>query len=367
MIINYKNYRAVYHWIYITLLLISLLSASCISRTTIDYETEITPTPIPTVPVAIKPTYTVQKGEVISKIQFLGRVAPVNEENLYFGVDGRIRKIYRKENEKVEPGTIIADLTSMDNLESQQAFLNLDLRRAEIRADIANQNLLLARIQNSYFRPEYPYIISLREKDLELAQIAVEEMKLKIKAQQDQISASRITAPFAGTIVSSRLSEGGKVNALEPMVVFADLSKLEVVAKLDSTQLNQVAEGMAILAVLTDRPGQELSGKIRRLPYSAATTDIKSPDQNVRIALDIKGDQSLLKLNDLVRVTVVLEKRSDALWLPPQAIRTFDGRKFVVIKDGDLQKRIDIKTGIQGDDRIEIVEGLIEGQLVIVQ
>jgi multidrug efflux pump subunit AcrA (membrane-fusion protein) len=72
-------------------------------------------------------------------------------------------------------------------------------------------------------------------------------------------------------------------------------------------------------------------------------------------------------MGDLVRATAVLESREDVLWLPPQAVREFEGRKFVIVQDGDAQRRVDVKTGIVGEDRVEILEGLTEGQVVLTQ
>ncbi len=53
------------------------------------------------------------------------------------------------------------------------------------------------------------------------------------------------------------------------------------------------------------------------------------------------------------------------LWLPPQAIRVFEGREFVVVRDGDMQRRVDLKTGLKTVECVEIIEGLSEGQVVI--
>ena len=66
-----------------------------------------------------------------------------------------------------------------------------------------------------------------------------------------------------------------------------------------------------------------------------------------------------------MRVTVVLEQKDDVLWLPPQAIRTFEGRKFVVVQADGYQQRVDVTIGIEGDDRVEIEDGLEEGQTVV--
>ena len=66
-----------------------------------------------------------------------------------------------------------------------------------------------------------------------------------------------------------------------------------------------------------------------------------------------------------MRAMVVLESKKDILWLPPQAIRTFEGRTFVVVQDGQGQRRVDVVTGIQAEDKVEIVSGLEEGQVAI--
>ena len=66
-----------------------------------------------------------------------------------------------------------------------------------------------------------------------------------------------------------------------------------------------------------------------------------------------------------MRVQVVLERRASALWLPPQAIRKYEGRRFVVVQDSDGQRRVDVRIGITSDDRVEILEGLEVGQIVI--
>jgi len=55
------------------------------------------------------------------------------------------------------------------------------------------------------------------------------------------------------------------------------------------------------------------------------------------------------------------------LWLPPDAIRAFEGRRFVVVREGERERRVTIKTGIETDDKIEIVDGLKEGDVVVGQ
>jgi multidrug efflux pump subunit AcrA (membrane-fusion protein) len=72
-----------------------------------------------------------------------------------------------------------------------------------------------------------------------------------------------------------------------------------------------------------------------------------------------------MALGDRVRITVELERSEDTLWLPPQAVRTFEGRTFVVIQEGGGQRRMDVTVGIRSDERYEILSGLSEGQVVV--
>ena len=46
------------------------------------------------------------------------------------------------------------------------------------------------------------------------------------------------------------------------------------------------------------------------------------------------------------------------LWLPPAALRTFQGRTFVVIEEANGQRRADVRLGIESDARVEILEGV---------
>jgi multidrug efflux pump subunit AcrA (membrane-fusion protein) len=126
---------------------------------------------------------------------------------------------------------------------------------------------------------------------------------------------------------------------------------------------------MPAVAAPVSSPGDEVPAVVRRLPYpyggGGRSEGVGEEDTSTRVSLDMQAAGDLFELGDLVRVTVVLEQKQDVLWLPPQAIRLFEGRRFVVVQEADGQRRVDVKVGIQGEDRIEIEEGLTEGQVVV--
>jgi multidrug efflux pump subunit AcrA (membrane-fusion protein) len=174
-----------------------------------------------------------------------------------------------------------------------------------------------------------------------------------------------LTAPFDGIVYNLRIAPGRNATSYQVYAVVADVANLEIQADLTATDLLDLEEGMPVIVALANRPSETYTGTIRRIPKLNSSEASEEEDKTTRVELDIDPSEVGLEDGNLMRVTVVLEFKEDAFWLPPQAIRTFEGRKFVVVQDGDVQMRVDIKVGIESNDRVEIIEGLELGQVVI--
>lgn len=369
------------------------------SRSQQTADEEATPTPIPTAIVPTKPTYTVKRGEIVDQLEFSGRISAITEEDLFFRSTGRVRNLFFKRDAIVEQGTVIADL-EIDDLERELISVNLDLERAQSQLDSAERelefdrrqaqaNLEIAQLQLSNLRrqvPVNPEEIAIQELRVELAQIALEKLEsgvdqllvndveratLQVEKLEAAIADSQITAPFDGELKSISLVAGQGVEAYKNVAVIADTSSLEISADLISSQLDGLAEGMVANVVLVSRPGVVLEGEVRRLPFpygsGASGSTVEDLDKSTRISLSESPDEAGYEDGDLVRVTVELERKDDVLWLPPQALRNFDGRRFAVIQDGETQRRVDVTVGIQTPEMVEVEEGLEEGQIVVGQ
>jgi multidrug efflux pump subunit AcrA (membrane-fusion protein) len=358
-----------------------------------------TPTPIPTAIVARKPTYTVEQGEVVKELTFSGRISPVVEEELFFRNNGRVRAVYVKRNDLVAEGTLIAEL-EIDTLERELAAAQLELEQAEIVLEAATHNLqfdqravqialemeriTLADLQSK--TPPDPEAIQLQQKQVELAEIEVARMeqgvdanlqnafaraKLEVERLEAAIAEAQIHAPFEGQLLSVSLTPGQAIEGFQKVVSIADITALEVSADLLSDQMSQLVEGMPVQVTLVSRPGEILTGSIRQLPYPYGSggrgISVEDQDKSTRFTLDQSAQDLGFSMGDLVRVTAELERKQDVLWLPPQALRVFDGRRFAVVQEGDIQRRVDVTVGILTDERVEIESGLELGQVVVGQ
>lgn len=316
-------------------------------------------TPVPKAAVPIKPTYTVQRGEVATKVEFSSEIAPIVEKELFFRSDGRIRKVYFKKGDMVKQGDLLADLEILNGLERQQALSQIQVKRVEIALEMAKLRLKMSK--EAALKPDNDALV-LQTYEVTLAELDLEQVKLNNEDLGDTIDSARIVSPINGKILSINLLEGYPATAYKAAVVVGDITSLELRSELDTTTRDKIVKGMPLEATAVYRPGVSYKGIVTGLPGKLTSGEM---DTYTHITLESDPTQDGMSVGDRLTVVAIVEISESTLWLPPQAVRVFEGRTFVVIQDGDVQRRVDVKQGIKSEDRVEILEGLTEGQIVV--
>jgi multidrug efflux pump subunit AcrA (membrane-fusion protein) len=402
-----------------------------------------TPTAVPPGSDADQQVYTVQRGDIVRQVEFVARVAPVQEAELYFLADGYLLQLHAQRGDTVDEGEVLAEL-EMTDLRRQLDAAELDLEQAQIESSRAVTRTLLSleeaqlaldNARASYDRPtilqaqqalthslealayaeiEYQkaldrpwepqsvrdsyarqladarqaaeiaqasYDRAVRERDYNLrrlelalarAQLEYEvglsgvdpRLEQNVEQLEDRLAEGQLVAPFDGTMLSIGAVPGERVSAYEPVLLVGEPSALELRADLAAEDMEELTEGQEVVLVSAVEPGSEFAGTITRLPYGWGG-EVGEADPAVHIAPGAGFPE--LELGALVRVSAVLEEKQDVLWLPPSALQTFHGRTFVIVQEEDgTQPRVDVVTGIESLERVEIVSGLEEGQVVVV-
>lgn len=222
--------------------------------------------------------------------------------------------------------------------------------------------------------------VAIAERQVDLAQLAVdglageadpllkndvERAQFEVDKLQAALADAQIVAPFDGEAqVAFALSPGSAADAYRYLATVSDITDLEISGDVANVPLDQVSAGMAATVSPAARPGVNFEAHIRQVPASgllAGTNQVKT----LRVTLDDPAKMFMVRNDELVRITLVMEQRPGVLWLPPQAIRNFEGRRFVVVQDEAGQRRIDVELGIETDAKVEITAGLTEGQTVV--
>ena len=200
------------------------------------------------------------------------------------------------------------------------------------------------------------------------ADVDVQKAELTLQEAQEKLGNAQLTAPFDGRVLNVSIRKGSQAEALRTVMVIGQVENLEITANLNATELEQLSVEAPATIRLRNRPEEALEGAVRQLPYpygggSGSGAD-QDDDRSVRIAVVSTGVE--LTLGELAEITVVLEEKENVLFLPPAAIRRFQGRRFVVVQTPDGgQQRVDVQIGIESEEKVEILDGLEEGQVVI--
>ena len=380
----------------VLLLMLGLFTLTgCASQATFgDAITQGEPTAIPTPVVPSKPVYEVERGKIVYERRFFGRITPSVTEEIAFAIDGRILEVLIDAGADVSQGDVLARLNTSgwetqlldaeeelaiaaSILESAEGKVRYDSQRAVLSLEMAQLRLDHALAQageESSSDEQLETNLLMLERDL--AQVAVDELAsgvdpqlrfdvARVQKRVDEIRATiakaELVAPMSGRLVNFSPDPGEPVLAYDPIGLVADLSVLEITDDMNPEDLSELNEGMPLLIKRAALPGNVYSGLIASLPapYGLAT------DELVHVSFDEQPPTGEFDVGDRMNYTVVIEERDDVLWLPQSAIRQFSGRNFIVVRNEGVQQRVDVRLGLEGDGRVEILEGAEEGQTVI--
>ena len=249
------------------------------------------------------------------------------------------------EDALVEREKLVANLSDAER--GQRA---LDLESQVLRADLERSEINLRRQRGT----------------ADLAQIeAVETARIAVEATQAKIDNGSLIAPFDGEVGLISAKVGEIVNALAPLMVVARPGELELVGSPSEEQLAEISVGQPVVVRFVTVGAEPQMGTIAKVPLIG--NDSGSNNQSRARAVRIKLPEGVkLESGEIARISTFTASRKDVLWIPPQGLRTFRARSFVVVKNGDgTESRRDVKTGLQSTDRVEIMDGLKEGDIVV--
>ncbi|MNC30679.1 macrolide transporter subunit MacA [compost metagenome] len=116
---------------------------------------------------------------------------------------------------------------------------------------------------------------------------------------------------------------------------------------------------------------KEYKGKVLQTPSTApvgtAAGNKALQDKNAKsIYFSIPNPPEDASLGSSVYFTLTLENKDSVLVIPRGALRSYGGRNYVQILDGQSRKEVDVEQGIVTQTDVEIRQGLKEGQKIII-
>ena len=346
--------------------------------------------PTRTVAVAL-----VTRAPLKSGLRLSGEFRPYQEVDLHAKVDGYIRHIYVDVGDKVKEGQTLAVL-EIPELNAQVAGAQADIgrsrdaiRRAE--NDVQRAESTHAAAHSAYSRLKQasaarPGLIAeqelddsfARDKESEAqvgsAQAALAEAKSQLsvaEANQQHYAAleayAQITAPFSGVITKRYADTGALIQAgtssntqAMPVVRLAQWSRLRLVLPVPESAVPGLRLGEDV-AVRVPSLNRTFQGKVAR--FADALSD---ETRTMHTEIDVGNSDGTLVDGMYAETDLQLKQPQNSLTVPIQAVqRNGDSGRVLVVANGAVEERT-VKLGAEGNERIEILSGVSEGDSVIV-
>ena len=312
-------------------------------------------------------TETVKRRDIASSVQATGTVKAKIGAEVKVGarISGRVVKLYANIGDVVKKGEVIARLEQEDlKAKVNEARMNLEIAGANI--DLAQKSF--RRMQNLYVKDFVSRDkVDVAERDYKAALAQVNQIKETIKYNETQMSYATITAPISGVIASVSTQEGETVAAglnAPTFVNIIDLGRLQVDAYVDETDIGKIKPGLEATFTVDSFPEKDFKGSVAAV-YPKAT--IQDNVVYYITIISIENPEGKLKPDMTANVIINLKKHENVLTVPNRAIKRERGKRVVYVLENGRPVQKVIKTGWKDSNYTEIIEGLNEGDRVIIE
>jgi RND family efflux transporter MFP subunit len=312
------------------------------------------------------------RHEVVDSITVVGNLIAETTVDVVPRVAGRIDSVSVKLGDRVTRGQLIAKIEDRELREQiRQAEAQLEVNRSTVIArqnDLKVQENVLERTRRlgeAGITPKQQ--VEDAESRFNSASSQVDMAKAQQLSTQARIDELKITlsnttvlSPLDGFVSKRNLDPGGFANANTAIVTVVDISTVRMVASLVEKGFNKISAGVSADVEVDTFPGEQFKGHVSRVApvFDPAT-------RTAAMEIEVPNPGFRLKPGSYARVRLTVERRTDALTVPRNAVVDTEGKRGVYMVDAQIARFREVQTGLADGDRIEITSGLNDGDRVV--
>ena len=293
----------------------------------------------------------VRRGSLTREMTVVGTLESSNFVTMKAQVKGLISKVHVIGGEAVEKDDLLFEIDDRS-----------------YRAQLKEAKALLALAESAFEREK-----KLTDKKFGTAKKFEEARAQFLKAQaqvekaQKDVDDTKIKAPFEGVVGLHKISEGTPITADLDLITITDTDPMKVNFKMPSKFVPYLSLDQRVSVEVDSYPGQKFKGRVEAID---AQIDVGA--QSIAVQATIPNEKNLLKPGMFVRVKVVVGSKDNSLIVPEEAIVAAGDQTYVwkVIEHPEkpglyVVFRVQVLTGIQEKDRLEITRNLRENDIIV--
>ncbi len=277
---------------------------------------------------------------------FVGHLLPNERVRMTSEMDGVIETINFEEADEVKKGKKLINISTKE--------LTLRLKISETDLKLAETNLKRDE------KLEARKLIPKSQLDQRLTQ--ADRSRLNRDLAMINLRKSFISSPLKGTVKIRHVKVGEFVRKGDPLVEILDLDKVLVKVNIPEQEIMEIREGENVEVELYALSDRQFLGTVKTIGLEA---DSRSRTFPVEIMVD--NQKRELRPGMLARVTFSKKISDEQIVVPRHTILERDNGRVVFLVDQDKAVKRMISTGQSLQDRVQVMEGLNVGDLLVVE
>lgn len=326
-------------------------------------------------------TAPVTQGELKRVVLASGVIQALRQVDVGAQASGQLKHLPVEAGDKVKKGQLLAEI------DPELIQNELKVSQASLDGDLAQQKAKTVQLKQAELEWQRQARMWLEQSTSEKEMLAAQTQYHSLQAELDTVGAkirqsefqvdknrttlgyTRILAPMDGEVLELVTQQGQTVIATQqaPVILkLADLSQVTIKAFVSEADVIHIRAGLPVYFTVLGAPDKRFNSTLR--------TILPTPEKIngaifYKALFDVPNPEGLFRVEMTAEVAIVLAQVEKALSIPLAALGApeQDDRYTVQVQtaDGKLDARV-IRTGLKTSTRIQVLEGLVSGELVVI-
>lgn len=300
-------------------------------------------------------------------LQISGDVQPATQLDVKPEVGGRLKAIHVEPGDVVKAGQLLVEIDDRDII-SELESVRTEIEGAKLSVDKNKRNYARAKElfeQKLISKEAYDNLGS----ELDISENAFARGERKKQLVEDKLSKTKVHAPSDGTVLTVPVVKGqvaiaaASVNNGTTLMTVANLTKLLVESHVNQVDVAKLATGLRVKLEAESIKDEAMEAEI---DFIAPVATVKSSVKGFVVQAIIEKPSARLRPGMTVQLKIPVAKAESVVSVPVSAVfKGDDNSRVVYVRSGEKTERRVVKVGISDLDHAEILQGLKEGEQVL--
>ena len=313
------------------------------------------------------------KSEVSGVIKNLGVVESqkVKKGDLLLGIDDETYAldVERTEAERLKVlSELLLEKQFDEGLQSGEGTQGLQetefYKKFEKAKDLFQQGLITqAEFERESKEYEYALIQSgAKKEEIMAATKRLTQTEIDLRQKRMELLKTKIKAPFGGIITNIKVAPGEHISSGQELFTLVNIDRIQVHAKVLESEVGKMKVGREVDLKFSAYSDKIFKGRVR-----AISPIINPSDKTCNVIVDVGNPEEEIKPGMHAEVEIAAEIYEDRLLIPQDAVLSRSGRKLAFVFIDGVAKWRYLEIGLENEDYAEVLDGIKEGDLVLIE